>query len=135
MPVYEPISEKVCRVLLAEDTPSNAMLVMEVLALTNCDTELVTDGQQAFLACQQREFDVIVMDVHMPEMNGIEATEAIRKWEYESDHRRNVIIGLTASAMSHEIEQCWSAGMDMVLTKPIDVPKLLGIMRSACVAN
>ncbi|MGQ0597169.1 response regulator [Aquabacterium sp.] len=135
MPIYEPISEGVCRVLLAEDTPSNAILVMEVLAMANCQTELVTDGLQAFQACQQREFDVVVMDVHMPEMDGIEATAAIRKWEYESGHRRNMVIGLTASAMSHEIDQCWSSGMDMVLTKPIDVPKLLGIMRSACFAN
>lgn len=121
-----------CKVLLAEDTPSNAILAMEVLSQANCHAVLVTDGEQAVSACQEEDFNLILMDVHMPAMTGIEAAAAIREWERQTGTKRHRIVGLTASAMPHEVELCIQAGMDQVLVKPVSIVELRCIVLQVC---
>jgi CheY-like chemotaxis protein len=120
-----------CEVLLAEDTPSNALMTTEMLAIADCQTTLVEDGRQAVQACINHDFHLILMDVHMPEMDGLQATLVIRDWERQTGHRPSRIVGLTASAMPQEVEDCIKAGMNQVLTKPITIDELLRIVREA----
>lgn len=131
---HHPLSEQggPCEVLLAEDTPSNALMTTEILAIADCHTTLVGDGRQAVQACINGDFHLMLMDVHMPDMDGLQATLAIRDWERQTGHRPRQIVGLTANAMPHEVEDCIKAGMNQVLTKPITITELLRIVREAC---
>ena len=90
---------------------------------------LAADGRQAVEACQREDFDVVLMDVQMPELNGLEATRLIRQAR-SSDNCDVPIIGLTASAMPGDRESCFKAGMTGYLTKPIDMQQLFATLES-----
>jgi CheY-like chemotaxis protein len=110
---------RVLKVLLAEDNPVNQKLVVTLLTKRGHQATVASDGKQALEMVKSQEFDLVLMDVQMPVMDGIEATAAIRHWE-ESSGRRVPIIALTAHAMKGDREKFLGAGMDDYLAKPID---------------
>ena len=106
------------RVLLAEDNPVNRRLAVGVLQKLGCEVTVAEDGRQAVAQWESQEFDVVLMDVQMPEVDGFEATAAIRQLERTID-RKSIIIAMTAHAMTGDRERCLAAGMDDYLPKPV----------------
>jgi two-component system, sensor histidine kinase and response regulator len=116
-------SERSLRVLLAEDNPVNQRLAMKILERLGHKVQVVNNGREALGRSQAEEFDLILMDVQMPEMDGLEATTAIRA--AESGTGKHVpIVAMTAHAMKGDREKCLSAGMDGYLSKPIRIDEL-----------
>jgi two-component system, sensor histidine kinase and response regulator len=111
------------RVLVAEDNATNQKLVSALLEQQGHAVTLVGNGALALERAAQEPFDVILMDVQMPEMSGIEATAAIRKQE-EGTGRHLPIVALTARAMTGDREQCLAAGMDAYVAKPVKAAEL-----------
>jgi CheY-like chemotaxis protein len=105
------------RILVADDTPVNRTVATRMLERLGHTVTLATDGREAFMAASNASFDLIMMDVQMPEVDGLEATRRIREWEAGKTH--TPIIALTAHAMDSHREECFAAGMDSFLTKPI----------------
>jgi PAS domain S-box-containing protein len=118
------VEMKPLRVLLAEDNPVNQKLAIGVLQRLGHDVILAHNGRQAVAAWQSQPVDVILMDIQMPEMDGIEATQEIRRMEQQSG-RHVPIIAMTARAMKGDRERCLDCGMDEYLAKPIRIGKLL----------
>ncbi|HBB97699.1 MAG TPA: hypothetical protein DC054_20140 [Blastocatellia bacterium] len=117
------------RILLAEDHPINQHLVVALLTKRGHQVKVATNGRQAVEMHAQGRFDVVLMDVQMPEMNGFEATCEIR--ERETPLRlRTPIIAMTAYAMKGDRERCLAAGMDAYLSKPINAEELLRTMEN-----
>ena len=114
------------RILLVEDNPANQKLATYILQDRGHIVEIAGDGQQAVDLSEQTSYDVILMDVRMPRMNGLEATAAVRKRE---DGRRRVpIIAMTAHAMTDDCQRCLAAGMDGYLLKPVDARKMIAMV-------
>ncbi|HEX4295508.1 MAG TPA: ATP-binding protein [Rhizomicrobium sp.] len=115
------------KVLLAEDNPVNALLTRELLRRRGHKVREVTTGDAAVAAMNEERFDLVLTDIHMPGMDGIEATRAIRADELAQGRARTPIVALTADAMETGKWACKDAGMDGFLTKPVD-PVLLDQM-------
>jgi len=105
-------------VLLAEDSQANRLIVAEILRRDGFNVDVVADGLEATDAAKSLPYDVILMDIDMPEMDGVEATHVIRRSECEGDHVP--IIALTAHANAEDSERFISEGMDDYVSKPID---------------
>jgi CheY-like chemotaxis protein len=112
-------SREPLRVLLAEDNRVNQILVEALLAKRHCAVTTVADGLAVVEAVQRDAFDLILMDVQMPELDGLEATRRIRDWERSEGRNRARIVALTAHAMVDDQARCLAAGMDAYLTKPL----------------
>ncbi len=111
------------RILLAEDSQTNALVAKGFLAAVGARVDVVTNGIEVLEAAESRAYDLIVMDVSMPDMDGIEATRRLRAepgWA-----RTAPILALTANASREDRRRCLEAGMDAFLTKPIERSKLL----------
>jgi PAS domain S-box-containing protein len=106
------------RVLVAEDNPVNQQLIVRLLEKRGHRVQVAVNGLEALQALKQDRFDLVLMDMQMPEMGGVEATAAIRQNE-KSTGLYTPIIALTASAMQGDREKCLASGMDGYLTKPI----------------
>jgi PAS domain S-box-containing protein len=119
------------RVLLAEDNPVNQRLAVRILEKWGHSVLVVGNGRKAVEVWEQEPFDLILMDVQMPELSGLEATAAIREHEKESG-RRTPIVAMTAHAMEGDREKCLSAGMDQYVTKPIDQKRLFEVVEGFC---
>ena len=111
------------RVLLAEDNPVNQRVGRTMLEKRGHAVTLAATGTEAVAALERQDFDVVLMDMQMPEMDGLEATAAIRRAEEGTDHRVR-ILALTASAMKGDRERCLEAGMDGYLSKPLRADEL-----------
>jgi len=118
-----------CRVLLVEDNAVNRLLAQRLLQKRGFDVSLAVDGREAIRATQSAEFDVILMDIQMPEMDGFEATAEIRNRE-KFTGRRTPVIALTAHAMKEDRDRCLSAGMDAYVTKPIHPAELFSVIQN-----
>jgi len=107
------------RVLLAEDNPVNALLATSLLKRQGCEVERVATGEEALAALARAGFDLVLMDVRMPGMDGLQATRI-----YRTRGGRTPVIALTANAFDEDRRACAEAGMDDFLTKPLDVAAL-----------
>ena len=116
------------RVLVAEDNAANQRLFETLLATAGYEVEIVADGQAVLDALRQHRFDLVLMDGHMPVLNGLETAQRIRAagaaWS------RVPIIALTADALVDDRNTYLDAGMDDYLTKPVDLRELLGKVAS-----
>ena len=117
------------RVLVVEDNAVNRALAERLLQKRGFAVVIATDGRQAIAATQNTKFDLILMDIQMPEMDGFQATAEIRKREKIAG-RRTPIIALTAHALKEDRERCLSAGMDAYVTKPIRPEELFSVIQS-----
>jgi CheY-like chemotaxis protein len=114
--------------LVAEDTPFNQKFILRLIERWGHDARLVPDGRQAVEAFSRERFDVVLMDVQMPEMDGLESTRAIRAHESRTG-ARTPIIAMTAHAIKGDRERCLSAGMDDYVSKPIDPDTLMRLIQ------
>ena len=119
-------------ILVAEDNPVNQRVAECLLRRHGHNVVLVDDGRKAVEAFVSQPFDIVLMDVQMPEMDGYEATAAIRQEEKEQRARRTPIVALTAHAMKGDVERCLAAGMDDYVAKPINFAELLRKMSGLC---
>jgi len=117
------------RVLLAEDTPVNQKLAVRLLEKRGHTVTLVHDGHQAIAASDSERFDVILMDVQMPKLDGLRATAIIRERE-AARGTRTPIIAMTAHAMADDRERCLESGMDDYISKPLNAEKLFQLLES-----
>jgi CheY-like chemotaxis protein len=125
------------RVLLAEDNAVNQRLAARLLEKQGHSAVVVGTGRAALKALDEQEFDLVLMDVQMPDMDGLEATAAIRGRE-KGNVKRVPIIAMTAHAMSGDRERCLAAGMDGYVAKPIfgeALAREINRVRSACSAD
>ena len=95
------------------------------MASVGCALEVVSDGAAAVAAWKTGRFDLILMDIHMPVMGGVEAARAIRALERNRGLPRTPIIALTADALTHQVAEYLAAGMDEHLSKPIEIKRLV----------
>jgi CheY-like chemotaxis protein len=116
-------ASKPLRVLVAEDNPVNQRLAEALLVRRGHEVVLVGNGREAIAACAAGPFDLVFMDVQMPEMDGFEATAAIRSAERGSGGHVP-IVAMTAHAMRGDRERCLDSGMDDYITKPISLSEL-----------
>jgi CheY-like chemotaxis protein len=116
------------RVLLAEDDAVNQMVVEAMLTRLGCEVEVAEDGAAACTAAALGRYDMILMDCHMPVMDGFEATRQIRDDEAQRHAARTPIVALTADALEGDRERCLAAGMDDYITKPVSSATLAGIV-------
>jgi CheY-like chemotaxis protein/anti-sigma regulatory factor (Ser/Thr protein kinase) len=117
------------RVLLAEDDSINQMVVQAMLNRLGCDVDVSPDGAAAYAAAGAIAYDLILMDCHMPLMDGFEATRRIRSDEATRGSRRTPIVALTAAALTGDRERCLQAGMDDYLTKPVSSAMLAAVVQ------
>jgi len=108
---------------LAEDNLVNQKIALRLLEKAGLSADLAKNGREAVEAVQKSNYDLILMDCQMPEMDGFEATGAIRKLE-EATRRHTPIVALTANAMTGDRERCLDCGMDDYVSKPFDVKAL-----------
>ena len=116
------------RILLAEDKFFNQLLARKILEKRGHVVRIAADGQQALSMLAQDQFDLVLMDVQMPNIDGLDATRVIRARERGA---RIPIVALTADAMPEDRARCLSAGMDGYVTKPIDTQTLFQAIEAA----
>jgi CheY-like chemotaxis protein len=118
------------RVLLAEDNPVNRALATRLLEKRGHTVVTVENGREAVAAVEKQSFDLAVIDIQMPVMDGLQAVGLIRRLEEETGRPHLPAIALTAHAMSGDRDRCLAAGMDGYLPKPINADQLFAIMES-----
>jgi CheY-like chemotaxis protein len=115
------------KILLAEDNPVNQVVAVRLLERRGHRVTVVPNGREAVTAVARESFDLVLMDVQMPEMDGLEATAAIRRAEAATG-AHVPIIAMTAHAMKGDAERCHAAGMDGYIPKPIRPPDLYAVV-------
>ena len=124
----EPVSSRAPKVLCVDDNPANLLLVQTLLEDMGAKVLAVESGYAAVKAVQSETFDLVLMDVQMPGMDGRQSTEAIRQWESERHCTPLPIVALTAHAMANEKRALLQSGMDDYLTKPISERQLAQVV-------
>jgi two-component system, sensor histidine kinase and response regulator len=120
-----PVTTVPLKILLAEDNVVNQRLAVGLLEKDGHQLTIANDGQKALdLVSSGEEFDVVLMDIQMPNLDGLAATQAIRKWESENERQPIPIIAMTAHAMRGDREKCLEVGMNDYLSKPIRIQEL-----------
>src|SRR5262245_35911451 len=117
------------QILLVEDNPINQKLAARLLEKAGHTVVIAGNGKEAVDCVTARPFDLVLMDISMPEMDGLEATQVIRR--NENGQRRLPIVALTAHAMVGDRERCLAAGMDGYVTKPVQTQVLFQAMAEA----
>ena len=112
------------RLLAAEDNPTNQQVLAAVLGSLGIEVHIVPDGKEAVEAWRTGSYDLILMDIQMPVMDGITAASTIREAEKKTGRRRTPIVALTANALTHQVEEYLAVGMDAHVAKPIEIAKL-----------
>ena len=119
------------KILVAEDSPVNQRVARALLGQWGHDVRIVGDGREAVEAVAADRFDLVLMDVQMPEVDGLEAARTIRAAE-SPDSRRVPIVAMTAHALKEDRDRCLAAGMDGYVSKPVRSAELLAAIRQAC---
>jgi CheY-like chemotaxis protein len=114
------------KVLVAEDNVVSQQVARHYLEAIGCNVMVVEDGHSAVAACARQEFGLVLMDLQMPRMDGLQATQEIRKQERPGRHVP--ILALTAKSASAELARCTAAGMNGLLTKPLDITRLRQVL-------
>lgn len=109
-------------VLVVDDDPKNLLLATDLLEVLGCETVTATDGREGVDLCRERRPILVLMDIQMPVMNGMDATRAIRADPEISD---TPIVAVTASVMAAERAMVMESGVDGFIVKPIDVPEFM----------
>jgi CheY-like chemotaxis protein len=122
--IFQDAAVRSLRVLLAEDTRANQKLVLHILGKRGHTVEIAENGQLAVDSLCRQPFDVVLMDVQMPVMDGFQATAAIRKLK-NSNRAQVPIIAMTAHALKGDEDRCLAAGMDAYVSKPVACEKLI----------
>lgn len=112
------------RILLAEDNLINQKVAVYTLKKFGYEIDVADNGRIAVEKYIKDPYDLVLMDIQMPEMDGIEATKLIRKYERESNNKRSKIIAITANSMKDDKEKCLMAGMDDYISKPFNLEKI-----------
>ena len=120
------------KVLLVEDNLVNQLYAQAILHKHACETTIADNGIIAVECWRSARFDLILMDCHMPEMDGFESTRAIRAQEQSAGGSRTPIVGITASALPIDREACLAAGMDDVLVKPFSPQEFVDVIARWC---
>ena len=118
-------------ILAAEDNATNRLVLEAMISILGFDLDIVENGQAAVEAWTQRDYDLVLMDIQMPVMDGMAATQAIREAEAATGRRRTPIIAVSANAMEHQIRSYLDLGIDQVVPKPIE----LALLHEAIVAT
>ncbi|MDG2522255.1 ATP-binding protein [Caulobacter segnis] len=113
------------RVLVADDNATNRLVIQTLLRQFGVECALAEGGEDALSAWENEQWDMILMDIHMPRMDGLTATRRIRAAEKAQGRQRTPIVAITASVLSHETQAYLAAGMDDYIAKPIDLNQLL----------
>jgi PAS domain S-box-containing protein len=117
---------KPMRILVAEDNPSNQRVLVEMLKRLGYRADAVADGREVIQALERQDYDLVLMDIKMPEMDGITATQVIRKLQPENGPK---IIAITAFALEGDREKCLEAGMDDYIAKPVQIGELVEALK------
>jgi signal transduction histidine kinase/DNA-binding response OmpR family regulator len=117
------------KVLLAEDNPVNRIVAVKMLEKLGCTVVTAENGHYAVLALLEQDFDLVFMDMQMPDMDGLEATRMIRSHNGGVRMPNVPIVALTANAMADDRQRCFEAGMDDFLVKPIQADALMGALK------
>ncbi len=117
-----------CRVLLVEDNTTNQQVAVKMLMRFRCDVSVACDGAEAVDRFRAERFDLVLMDMQMPVMDGLAATRAIRAIERERAAPRTPVVAMTANVLEGDRERCLAAGMDDYISKPIDLGRLQGML-------
>jgi PAS domain S-box-containing protein len=121
---------KPMRILVAEDNPSNQRVLVEMLKRLGYRADAVADGREVVQALERQDYDLVLMDIKMPEMDGITATQVIRKLRPENGPK---IIAITAFALEGDREKCIEAGMDDYIAKPVQMRELAEVLKRCAV--
>jgi signal transduction histidine kinase/ActR/RegA family two-component response regulator len=119
------------RVLAAEDNVTNQLVLKTILHSLGLDPVIVENGRLAIEAWRREAFDIILMDIQMPVMDGVAATQDIRRIEAEEGLARTAIVALSANSMKHQVDEYLGAGLDAHLAKPIEIDKLYAVLEAA----
>jgi signal transduction histidine kinase/CheY-like chemotaxis protein len=130
-PAAKPEASGEIRVLAAEDNATNQLVLKALLGQAGIVPTVVENGREALEAWEAQEWDMILMDIQMPVMDGVSATRAIRERERADGRAHTPIIAVTANAMTHQVAEYEAAGMDHMVPKPIDVTSLFAAMEMA----
>ena len=122
------------RILAAEDNATNQKVLRALMEPLDVDLHITADGREAVAAWREGGFDLILMDIQMPVMDGVEAARSIRAAEASGHLPRIPILALTANALTHQVEAYLAAGMDGHIAKPIDLTRLYDAINSALAA-
>ncbi|WP_347340381.1 ATP-binding protein [Phenylobacterium glaciei] len=129
-PAAEPSFDDDLRVLVADDNPTNRLVIRTLLEQFGIETITVDSGTAAIEAWEGGTWSAILMDIHMPGMDGLDATREIRAREQAGGRAHIPIIAVTASVLSHETDAYFAAGMDDFIAKPIELARLLSILEA-----
>ncbi|HEY2658763.1 MAG TPA: ATP-binding protein [Caulobacteraceae bacterium] len=122
-----------CRILLAEDHPTNQKVIQLILDTFGVDLDIVENGALALQRLQSQAYDVVLMDMQMPELDGLSATAALRSLERETNRPRTPVIMLTANALDEHVRASHAAGADEHLSKPIRADALVQAIARAII--
>ncbi|MGN7610882.1 response regulator [Magnetococcales bacterium HHB-1] len=129
----QPVSFKDQSLLIVEDNEINRDVICAMLNRIGVTPTCVVNGLEAVELVKQRTFSLILMDCHMPEMDGLETTRSIRRWEQENQREPVSIVAVTAEAMKEDRQRCLNSGMDDYLSKPFRAEQLLEKLEKYCI--
>jgi CheY-like chemotaxis protein len=128
-PISSPVADRRLHILLAEDNEVNQQVALYQLRMLDHDVDLAPNGVEALKLFDKNEYDVVLMDIHMPELDGYATTAEIRRREGKA--KRTPIIAMTANALPEDREKCLAAGMDDHLAKPIQARALVRVLEQS----
>ncbi|MDX2256812.1 MAG: response regulator [Pseudanabaenaceae cyanobacterium bins.39] len=127
--VHAQDSDRGFNILLAEDNMVNQKVAMRVLTHLGYKADIANNGHEVIKAMSQKSYDLILMDVQMPGMDGIQATKQIRLQEQESHIPKVIIIAMTANATENDQDTCLQSGMTDYISKPIQIDRLKELLK------